>query len=311
MAVGSADGGRHSAHSAGVTGTRPCSCIPALRLADDSIIGPHFLRLPITSDLHSPCSAKCQRAGADRRRDHLSEYWYITVRKLENNAADDAAARPAIVDTPRRPICAASSGSTHPPRLHVDGNDRYPPSATIPANLPSRAFIGLLPAPSRVRAAHCSAPGDPAGTNRNLMHFVGVRLVLRISRSTCRSVCRFSSRCCRSLSFSPSCLRAGRHRLLDRDVFGLAGVLIIWAVRTGDEAAVAAIVSAYAHAAQTSQPHAGAGWHQRHHRILANAIHLPPALIAAWAMGGISLPSIGDVPRLIGFAASATPRTGC
>ena len=37
-----------------------------------------------------------------------------------------------------------------------------------------------------------------------------------------------------------------------------------------------------------------------------SVMHLPMALCTAWAMGGISVPVIPDMPWLIGLAASAT-----
>ena len=90
---------------------------------------------------------------------------------------------------------------------------------------------------------------------------------------------------------------------------GFAGVLII--LRPGLEpvtmAAVAAIVSAagYAGANIATKVLMRDGTSDTI-VFYMNVIHLPLALIAAWAMGGISLPSIGDVPWLIGLAASAT-----
>jgi len=37
-----------------------------------------------------------------------------------------------------------------------------------------------------------------------------------------------------------------------------------------------------------------------------NVMHLPMALALAWALGGISVPAVGDIPWLISLATSAT-----
>jgi drug/metabolite transporter (DMT)-like permease len=90
---------------------------------------------------------------------------------------------------------------------------------------------------------------------------------------------------------------------------GFAGVLII--LRPGVEpvtlAAIAAIVSAVGYAAANIAT-----------KVLMrncssdtivfymNIMHLPMALCLAWALGGISIPALADIPWLFGLAASAT-----
>lgn len=90
---------------------------------------------------------------------------------------------------------------------------------------------------------------------------------------------------------------------------GFAGVLII--LRPGDEpitmAAIACIISALGYAganictkilmrSSTSDTVV----------FYMNLVHLPLALLTAWAMGGISLPPLQDLPWLLGLGALAT-----
>lgn len=92
-------------------------------------------------------------------------------------------------------------------------------------------------------------------------------------------------------------------------IIGFAGVLVI--LRPGVEpvtlAAIAALVSALGYGAANIAT-----------KVLVrkcssdtivfymNVMHLPMALCAAWAMGGINIPATHDIPWLIGLAASAT-----
>ncbi|MEE2995608.1 MAG: DMT family transporter [Pseudomonadota bacterium] len=90
---------------------------------------------------------------------------------------------------------------------------------------------------------------------------------------------------------------------------GFAGVLII--LRPGLEpvtiAAISAIVSAvgYAGANIVTKVLMRDGTSDTI-VFYMNVIHLPLALAAAWAMGGISMPQMTDAPWLIGLAATAT-----
>lgn len=178
-----------------------------------------------------------------------------------------------------------------------------------------RAFIGLsLLAPVFARSGSALFRTRRFGWHlfRNLMHFVGVagwfyaisQINLSVGMSLQFTVPLFTI--VLAIMFLGERVDTARW---NATFLGFAGVLII--LRPGLEpvtmAAVAAIVSAagYAGANIATKVLMRDGTSDTI-VFYMNVIHLPLALIAAWAMGGISLPSIGDVPWLIGLAASAT-----
>lgn len=92
-------------------------------------------------------------------------------------------------------------------------------------------------------------------------------------------------------------------------IIGFAGVLVI--LRPGVEpvtlAAIAALVSALGYgAANIATKVLVRNCSSDTIVFYMNVMHLPMALCAAWAMGGISVPATPDIPWLIGLAASAT-----
>lgn len=92
-------------------------------------------------------------------------------------------------------------------------------------------------------------------------------------------------------------------------IIGFAGVLVI--LRPGVEpvtlAAIAALVSALGYgAANIATKVLVRNCTSDTIVFYMNVMHLPMALCAAWAMGGISVPALPDIPWLIGLAASAT-----
>ena len=92
-------------------------------------------------------------------------------------------------------------------------------------------------------------------------------------------------------------------------LIGFAGVLVI--LRPGVEpvtlAAIAALVSALGYgAANIATKVLMRNCSSDTIVFYMNVMHLPMALCAAWAMGGISIPAIPDIPWLVGLAASAT-----
>ncbi len=178
-----------------------------------------------------------------------------------------------------------------------------------------RAFIGLaLLAPVFARSGSALFRTRRFGWHlfRNLMHFVGVagwfyaisQINLSVGMSLQFTVPLFT------ILLAILCLgeKVDLMRWIATFV-GFAGVLII--LRPGLEpvtiAAIAAIVSAagYAGANIATKVLMRDGTSDTI-VFYMNVIHLPLALIAAWAMGGIGIPPLGDIPWLIGLAASAT-----
>ena len=92
-------------------------------------------------------------------------------------------------------------------------------------------------------------------------------------------------------------------------LIGFAGVLVI--LRPGVEpvtlAAIAALVSALGYgAANIATKVLVRNCSSDTIVFYMNVMHLPMALCAAWAMGGINMPVLPDMPWLVGLAASAT-----
>jgi len=92
-------------------------------------------------------------------------------------------------------------------------------------------------------------------------------------------------------------------------IIGFAGVIVI--LRPGIEpvtlAAIAALVSALGYgAANIATKVLVRNCSSNTIVFYMNVMHLPMALCAAWALGGISVPAATDIPWLIGLAASAT-----
>lgn len=92
-------------------------------------------------------------------------------------------------------------------------------------------------------------------------------------------------------------------------IIGFVGVLVI--LRPGIEpvtlAAIAALVSALGYgAANIATKVLVRNCSSDTIVFYMNIMHLPMALCAAWAMGGINVPAAPDIPWLIGLAASAT-----
>ncbi len=92
-------------------------------------------------------------------------------------------------------------------------------------------------------------------------------------------------------------------------IIGFAGVIVI--LRPGIEpvtlAAIAALVSALGYgAANIATKVLVRNCSSNTIVFYMNVMHLPMALCAAWASGGINVPAATDIPWLIGLAASAT-----
>ena len=92
-------------------------------------------------------------------------------------------------------------------------------------------------------------------------------------------------------------------------IIGFAGVIVI--LRPGIEpvtlAAIAALFSALGYgAANIATKVLVRNCSSNTIVFYMNVMHLPMALCAAWALGGISVPAATDIPWLIGLAASAT-----
>jgi len=92
-------------------------------------------------------------------------------------------------------------------------------------------------------------------------------------------------------------------------IIGFAGVMVI--LRPGIEpvtmAAMAALVSALGYgAANIATKVLMRNCTSDTIVFYMNIMHLPMALGAAWALGGISVPAAADIPWLVGLAASAT-----
>jgi drug/metabolite transporter (DMT)-like permease len=92
-------------------------------------------------------------------------------------------------------------------------------------------------------------------------------------------------------------------------IIGFAGVIVI--LRPGIEpvtlAAIAALVSALGYgAANIATKVLVRNCSSNTIVFYMNVMHLPMALCAAWALGGINVPAATDIPWLIGLAASAT-----
>lgn len=178
-----------------------------------------------------------------------------------------------------------------------------------------RALFGLaLLAPVFIRTGSALFRTDQFGLHllRNVMHFVGVAgwfyAISRMNLSTGMS-----------LQFTVPLFTILLAILFLREkvdtarwiatIVGFCGVLVI--LRPGVEpvtiAAIAAIVSALGYgAANIATKILMRNCTSDTIVFYMNVMHLPMALVAAWAMGGLGVPAMGDLPWLVGLAAAAT-----
>lgn len=178
-----------------------------------------------------------------------------------------------------------------------------------------RAFLGLaLLAPIFIRSGSALFRTGQFRFHllRNLMHFVGVAgwfyAISRMNLSTGMSL-QFTVPLFTILLAIVFLREKVDTARWIATIIGFAGVLVI--LRPGIEpvtlAAIAAIVSALGYgAANIATKILVRNCSSDTVVFYMNIMHLPMALALAWALGGVSVPALGDMPWLIGLAASAT-----
>ena len=178
-----------------------------------------------------------------------------------------------------------------------------------------RALIGLaLLAPIYIRSGSALLRTEQFRFHllRNVMHFIGVAgwfyAISRINLSTGMALQFTVPLFTILLAIVFLREKVDRARWV-ATIIGFAGVLVI--LRPGLEpvtlAAIAALVSALGYgAANIATKVLVRNCSSDTIVFYMNVMHLPMALCTAWAMGGISVPVIPDMPWLIGLAASAT-----
>lgn len=178
-----------------------------------------------------------------------------------------------------------------------------------------RAFFGLiLLAPVFMRSGSALFRTRQLGLHlvRNLLHFIGIaawfyavgRINLSVGMSLQFTVPLFTILLAILLLHE----RVDPVRWLATGL-GFAGVVII--LRPGEApiqpAAIACIVSAFGYAAANIATKVLMRSATSETIVFyMNLMHLPLALATAWAMGGVTIPGIGDMPWLVALGACAT-----
>lgn len=178
-----------------------------------------------------------------------------------------------------------------------------------------RALIGLLllaPIFIRSRSALFRTEQFSFHLLRNMMHFVGVAgwfyAISRMNLSTGMAL-QFTVPLFTILLAIVFLREKVDPARWVATIVGFGGVMVI--LRPGIEpvtlAAIAALVSALGYgAANIATKVLMRNCTSDTIVFYMNVMHLPMALCAAWALGGIGIPAIPDIPWLIGLGASAT-----